>query len=316
MKNQTTLAGGRMSFAIAVSLCIWFTAYPICAVAQNRGNNAVFNSNAKCFSTTSCGFSGAFIDASTFASPQLPNICAVLNSILNSLSNSVGAVIDARGLPGAGSSMQCTASPWAGITGPTPATILLPAGTILIPKSWILPTNTHLIGEGDNPSSATSTAGTTIQACKSTINTCTFSDSAMIQFGSSSAPGISVEKITLDGQGQSINGIVNSNSSSQTYVDRITLFQILGVGLLLESNASYSGPYTNITFDTGKTYAGQPQTTCAQLYNVTGGTHGIHGLTCTVGSSSVRRARRRAMCYSISATALRRAPRSVHHRLT
>jgi hypothetical protein len=169
--------------------------------------------------------------------------------------------------------MQCTTSPWAGIT--KPSTILLPAGTILIPKSWILPSNTRLIGEGDNPS----TAGTTIQACNSTINTCAFSDSAMIQFGSASAPGISVEKITLDGQGQSINGIVNSNSGALTYVDRITLFQILGVGLLLQSNASYSGPYTNITFDTGA-YTGLPQTTCAQLYNVTGGTHGIHGLTC------------------------------------
>jgi len=88
-----------------------------------------------------------------------------------------------------------------------------------------------------------------------------------------------VEKITLDGQGQSISGIVNANSGSQTYVDRITLFQILGVGLLLQSNASYSGPYTNITFDTGG-YAGLSQTTCAQILNVTGGTHGIHELTC------------------------------------
>jgi hypothetical protein len=270
----------------AAALLGWFSIFSTRVDAQSQGNDAVYNSNAKCSSTTSCGFSGAFIDASVFVSTANPNICALLNGILNgSLLGTqgyptAGAVIDARGLSSNNTNMQCKGSPWAGITSPTPSTILLPAGTILIPKSWILPANTRLIGEGDNPYASSPAAGTTIQACKSPPNTCSFSDSAMIQFGSSSASGISVEKIALDGQGQVINGIVNSNSGAQTYVDRITLFQIFGVGLLLQSNASYSGPYTNITFDTGTTYAGQSQTTCAQLYNVTGGTHGIHGLTC------------------------------------
>jgi hypothetical protein len=86
---------------------------------------------------------------------------------------------------------------------------MLARWNILIPNSWILPANTHLIGEGDNPSSAALTAGTTIQACNSSLNSCSFTNSAMIQFGSSSATGISVENVTLDGQGQSINGIVN-----------------------------------------------------------------------------------------------------------
>ena len=277
--TRATNSGCRWTLvAIAATLVGCFLVFSTRASAQSQGNNAVYNSNAKCFSTTSCGFSGAFIDASVFGNGRT-DICSVLHAILiGTLYPASGAVIDARGLPGTtGTSMQCTASPWAGIT--VPSTILLPAGTILIPKSWILPANTRLIGEGDNPSSRTSASGTTIQACNSTINSCTFSDSAMIQFGSTSAPGISMEKITLDGQGQSINGIVNSNSGSLTYVDRITLFQILGVGLLLENSASYSGPYTNITFDTGR-YSGLPQTTCAQLNNVTGGTHGIHGLTC------------------------------------
>jgi hypothetical protein len=70
---------------------------------------------------------------------------------------------------------------------------------------WALPSNTHLIGEGDSISSAT-TISTTIQAKSS------FSSSSMIQFGTPScnAPlggpspctGISVEKLTLEGQGQ------------------------------------------------------------------------------------------------------------------
>lgn len=178
---------------------------------------------------TNCGFSGAFIDASVFVGSLNPNICSLLHGILNgSLLGSTGypaygAVIDARGLNSNNTSMQCTASPWAGITSPPPSTILLPAGTILIPKSWILPANTHLIGEGDNPGSAALAAGTTIQACNSLLNSCSFTNSAMIQFGSSSATGISVENVTLDRQGQSINGIVNQYSSYLSYVDRVTL---------------------------------------------------------------------------------------------
>lgn len=276
MTHVAKLAFTGRLLAIMTAGC-WLLSFPTATNAQSQGNDAVYNSSAICSSPTSCGFSGAFIDASVFA-PNGVNFCNILNGILSSKTYPAnGAVIDARGLNSNNTSMQCSASPWAGIT--SPSTILLPAGTILIPKSWILPANTRLIGEGDNPSASSFSAGTTIQACNSNKNSCTFSDSAMIQFGSSSAPGISMEKITLDGQGQVINGIVNSNSGSLTYVDRITLFQILGVGLLLQSNASYSGPYTNITFDTGS-YAGLSQTTCAQLYNVTRGTHGIHGLTC------------------------------------
>src|SRR6202030_2492546 len=89
---------------------------------------------------------------------------------------------------------------------------------IIISSLWILPSNTHLIGEGDGIpmySSGTliSTPGTTIQAASGFSGT-------MIQFGSSSpvcpssgCSGISVENLTLDGQGplgQTVNGIANS----------------------------------------------------------------------------------------------------------
>jgi hypothetical protein len=154
----------------------------------------------------------------------------VLNFILNPANKilpSTGGVIDARGLPGnTGTSMTCTASPWAGIT--TPSTVLLPQGPIVMGPTWVLPSNTHLIGEGDNDpaASAISTPGTTIQASSSTSGT-------MIQFApASGASGISVERLTLDGKGTTgLNGIVNQNAGNNTYVDHVTLYRLVGVGL-------------------------------------------------------------------------------------
>jgi hypothetical protein len=91
--------------------------------------------------------------------------------------------------------MTCSASPWVGITNPLPSTILLPAGTIQISSSWVLPSNTRLIGEGESdPLSAV--PGTTIQAGNIQSQTGT-----MIQFGSSAVcgssgcGGISVERL-------------------------------------------------------------------------------------------------------------------------
>jgi len=203
-------------------------------------------------------------------------------------------VIDARGVRGA-TNLTCThGSPWTeGVnTVSLPSTILLPATggatptPIIIPNSspWILPANTHLIGEGDGTSGG-STTGTTIQAASG------FSGS-MIQFGSPSCPpvngvpictGISVENLTLDGQGQSaVNGIANAFSQDGSYVNHVSLYQILGTGLQItasgSSNANNSGPYSNITFDTGGS-SGLASTVCASIYSVSG-THGIHGLNC------------------------------------
>ena len=53
----------------------------------------------------------------------------------------------------------------------------------------------------------------------------------MIQFGSSSCSpctGIAIENLNLDGQGQTISGIVNQYSGSLSYVDHVSLYQILG----------------------------------------------------------------------------------------
>ena len=57
------------------------------------------------------------------------------------------------------------------------------------------------------------------------------------------------------------------------------LYQILGTGLSVSGSANNSGPYSNLTFDTGA-YSGQNSTVCASITGLTA-TRGIHGLSCT-----------------------------------
>jgi hypothetical protein len=268
----------RVSFAI-FGMCLWVV--PLLLQAQNtctgtQGENAVY---AYC-NSGGLGTVGtsAFADATVFAGSAHPNICTILNYVLSPSSGvlpSTGGVIDARGLPNTSTSMTCTGTPWSGISNPLPSTILLPAGVIVIPSPWILPSNTRLIGEGDSVGS-----GTTIR-----VNGSFSAPGPMIQFGSSSAccTGISVENLTLDGQGTSTNGIVNQYATYLSYVDHVTLYQIRGTGLLVSGSANNSGPYSNITFDTGG-YSGTTSTVCVQIEGLTG-TQGIRGLSCTSESN-------------------------------
>jgi hypothetical protein len=275
MRCATGLTSTRVFLGIVAVLVCWLSTFANYAEAQgSQGQNAVCTSSSGC--STTIGTS-AFIDASMFAnSPPQRNICAVLNFILSSTTYPAsGAVIDARGIPGVTPpvSMTCTASPWAGITSPPPSTVLLPAGTIAIQVGWVLPSNTHLFGQGDNIAS-----GTVIQACTPSTCTSTLSAPPMIQFGSSSGSmAVAIEKLVLDGQGQQIGGIVNRYSQSNSYVDHVSLYRILGTGLLIE--ATGSGPYSNINFDTGNATANS-STVCAQIIGTTG-TAGIRGLNCT-----------------------------------
>jgi hypothetical protein len=220
-----------MSLGLLVYWC------PVLASAQtgSQGQNAVYNANNGIVG------SGAFIDASMFGKNNT-DICAVLKLVLQTVDQPPtypsGAVIDARGLPGTtGTSMTCSASPWAGITNPPPSTILLPAGTIIIPGTWVLPNYTRLIGAGDALdylSTGAVSVGTTLQACLPSVNHCSssFSGSDMIDLGTSHCPAsvcnsVSVENLTLDGLGQSLNGIVNTNAQTGSHVDHVSLFQLL-----------------------------------------------------------------------------------------
>jgi hypothetical protein len=274
-------------FVVSVATIHWLLIYPTQATAQNPGNNTVYDNSGNRAPST------AFIDASVFATTG-SDFCQTINSVLTNVHYpALGAVIDARGVPYfPGVSMTCTSSPWAGLTIPPPTTILLPAGVIMIPSTWVLPNNTRLIGEGDGtpPLSSAFNPGTTIQ-----VTSAFASGNTMIQFGSSTTcpsvsginvcTGISVENLTLDGQGQSVYGVVNQYSQDASYVDHVGLYQILGTGLEVGGIANNSGPYSNISFDTG-THSGASSTVCAQILNVTqngtisGGTRGLHGLSC------------------------------------
>jgi hypothetical protein len=174
MRCPTESTFARRLLGIVAILACWcsFPALPAKAQSGSQGQNAVYNN-----ANTVVG-SSAFIDASMFATSPPPPVdfCKVLNYVLTHGYPAAGAVIDARGIPGItpAVSMTCTASPWAGITNPPPSTILLPATSgispnppnpIIIPGPWVLPANTHLIGEGDGIPS--STAGTTIQVAGS-----------------------------------------------------------------------------------------------------------------------------------------------------
>jgi hypothetical protein len=179
MQGVTRLISGMKLFGAVVALVYGFSASPNLANAQgsqnSQGQNAACSSSSGCSTTAG---SSAFIDASMFAA-SAPNICGILHAILiGTLYPAAGAVIDARGLPGTtGTSMTCTASPWAGINNPPPATILLPAGTIVISHpGWTLPANTRLIGVGNDDvagSNGTVVSGTIIQACKTGQTGCT-----------------------------------------------------------------------------------------------------------------------------------------------
>lgn len=220
MKGATRFGAKCMLLAIGGTLAGWLLALPLQLSAQNtcsgtQGQNGVYNPTCNNGSPGVVG-SSAFIDASMFPAGGR-DFCGVLKAILTSTSYPpAGAVIDARGLPGAtGTSMTCSASPWAGISNPPPSTILLPAGTIIIPGTWVLPNYTRLVGAGDALdylSTGTVSVGTTLQACKSSINGCSFNsnETDMIDLGTSPLCGpacnsVSVENLTLDGLGQSLS---------------------------------------------------------------------------------------------------------------
>ena len=150
MKSSMRFEGKLSLLMIVVGVAACFLAVPTPATAQSQGNNAVCTSPSACSGTTG---TAAFIDASVLASGT---ICSTLYGILSSISYtypSGGAVIDARGLNSGNTSMTCAAgtTPWTNGSTPVhvPSTILLPTGTIIIPTTWLVPSLTRLIGQGD-----------------------------------------------------------------------------------------------------------------------------------------------------------------------
>jgi hypothetical protein len=277
---------GHSCLGILAVLIVWWLTAPTTVQAQTAGNKAVITTGGAC-----CTSSTALIDASVVSGT---NICEQIYNALQSVLNThMSPIIDARGvnpIP----ACKSGETPWlqGGSNFNFSSTILLPAGTITISSAWIMPDGTKLIGEGSGMEVNPSSTGGTILQVPSTFS------GTMIQMGFnrtpsgySSAPcpnsnicrGISIEDLTLDGEGESgVNGILNSRSQELSYVAHVKLYQILGAGLTVSGSAQNSGPYTNITFDTGG-IAPSSSTSCAQIE--VSGTRGIHGLTCIAGSN-------------------------------
>jgi hypothetical protein len=268
MRNDMKPAKNWLCRVVLVVLHSSFLVLGVPATAQVAGNNAVYNSNGLVQPST------AFIDASKVS--QGSDICATIHNILTSQTFVSGTVVDARGIISA-NPMVCATSPWSGSVR-SPSTVLLPAGTIVIPSTLILPSNTKLIGLGYG-----TTGGTVIQACTTSNCSANFpTGTPMIQTGLGSCSpgvfcdtGVSVENLMLDGFSLNINGIQNGTAQS-SHVDHVTMYRILGTGLVVSSQNS--GPYTNITFDSGP--SALSTTTCANITGPNG--LGIHGLTCIV----------------------------------
>lgn len=268
-----------------------------------QGNNAVYSS------ATSVVESPALIDASAFPSA---NICTTIYNILTSAAGygtypSSGAVIDARSI----TNLTCTTnqSPWFNgtvfTTSPSdkPSVILLPAGTITSYYTWVLPNNTKIVGQGaSTPVTSGTQTGTVITAGTSFSGPAPgYSPTAplaMIQFGDPAVTtctvadtgkagvcfNISVEDLSLNAVGQSIDGILNMNSQELTYARRIGLYNFAETGLQVgtpnyPSQSQNSGPYEQIYSSSAA--AGSH---CAQIYGAP--TRGIHGFTCLSSSNT------------------------------
>lgn len=290
---------------VAVILLGWITAFPARVQAQGcspvAGNNLIYGT---CTSSLTSQFgSTAYVDVSASTSSS-NDICQRINTALLA-STQAGTVFDARGISTNLTCASTSPSPWDG--GAKAATLLLPIGTIVIPKSWAIHDQSQIIGQGPGQTILQAESGfTDPYAYAGTYFT---SNHAMIHMGMPStmtvtgkiAFAVRLLHLTLDGQGRSvsgayIDGIDNTNAEEQSYVDDVTIQNILGNGLFMgldpdntatgaaDGAADHSGPYTNIVFQE-PTSTPISTTICVNVIpNVE--PRGFHGITCLGNSAS------------------------------
>jgi hypothetical protein len=302
VKRQGILLGGSLSWWAVAVLVACSCVRPAVTPAQTTGPNAVFGANGATQSL-------AFIDAAQFTGPlNETDFCARVNGALVSLQNSPG-VIDARGIAPVNSTMACpvntyqgnqvAATPWVysdgnvqSIANVPGVTILLPAGNINIPTTWVLPDRTRLVGEHTaNPNGGTQS---TITAASDFSASDT--SNSIIEMGSfplcpNGCTGISVEHLTVNSQASTaVNGIYNAYAGDQSYVNDIALTNMSLTGVIVasltgESFAIDSGPYSNINFvSNGSSTACQSGSPCPACVQLNVQTRGVHNLTC-IGSA-------------------------------
>jgi len=284
MRRAGMLAVGFAVAAVTVVGAVYLCS-PTRSAAQSQGNNTVWASS------TGTSGSAAFIDASTCTGSGCTDICTTINAILTSSSGftypAQGAVVDARGIAqNSTTALACSVNPFNGVT--VPSTILLPASTILLQTSWVLPSNTRIIGEGN----FTVLGVGSWSGGSDLIDMCSTS---------SACSGVSIEHLKIQGEGNvncsttpstnTYNGIVNNYAQVSSFVSDVTMCDIGGTGLKITSNAGGSGPYTNIDFvaapgASGASCSGGLGTPCTACVDIEAQTLGLHGVTC-VGASDV-----------------------------
>jgi hypothetical protein len=225
------------------------------------------------------------VDASVFSASG--DICQQIQASFDkylATANNYGILVDARGVKGPYSCSQTSQSPWLNWPkyGLPPTVVLLPSGTIKISSTWIMPQFARLIGQGPGVTTLQANfngdmiemgpQGIPTSYCSHDINNDTYD-----------CPGIQIEHLTLDGNNQAANGVINYWAQELSYVDDVEFKNIPGTALSLttgqsqKGSAENSGPYSNLTMSN--------VATCVSLTGVPGfplpDTRGIHGLTCT-----------------------------------
>jgi hypothetical protein len=243
--------------------------------AQNGSNAIVYSPSGTVVTSPSY----ALVDATTFSGSDICGMIASVFASYNATStpNLQGVVIDARGVS---TPANCTSNPWSsfGASGRFSNIVLLPSGTITIQATWVLPDDTRLIGEG--PTSTFIAAGSSLTG------------GDMIDMGTQTGyscssgpdcPGIDIEHLGLIGNGN-VNGIVNCCAQELSHVNDVSISSVQ-TGLSLSAKfAENSGPYTNLTISNASVACLSigPGTTTSPMAN----SRGIHGLSCSVTSSS------------------------------
>lgn len=284
----------------------------------NQGNTAVYSQ------PTAVQGSAAIVDASAFSGTDL---CNMIYTILTGPKYpGGGSVIDARGVTNpalldckSGTPwIQNDSSPTHDVPSSNTATILLPAATITIHTTWVLPDYTKIIGQGNQtiisaapgfapPGWDTNSGGTGMieMGAFATTNAwgnfpapgpypCISNGPPCLCPIAKNGPGcfgVGVQDLVLDGSqlaGTSVNGIFNSSTQEMGYVDHVTMNNIEGIGLRIYGvNAGGSGPYSNIAFNAGSNAKSgtiaNGGTACVDVQALI---RGIHGLTCTAAGLS------------------------------
>ena len=226
--------------------------------SSNEGYNAVYGN---CNGQTGVVGSTALIDASAWCNGDCSqgDICKFIADAIAVLPSNVGGTVDARGVAYRGGE-TCTVNPFAQSSGNVPVTVLLPPDIISIQRTWILPSNTHIIGQGGNSQLIPTSKPPFTPDPNNPVP-------AMVEMGNASVcpsgcTGISIEHVKLDGALLTVNnvgltGIYNNYAKDGSYVDDVSLYRISAVfnqpattlttGLLIDSGAAGSGPYTNIS---------------------------------------------------------------------